>query len=766
MRPVRIALVTLLVAEFAARAQPTPAAAPASEPPIRLRGTIRERGTRTPLAGAQVFARAPSGEELAATDSDSSGGFALRLPAPGRIAIVVARTGYETLTVDETLPPATTLEVTYRLMPRSTSRYASTVRGARGAREEISRITISDEEVTHIPGTHGDALRAITNLPGVARAPFDAGQLVIRGAAPADTIVLVAGHGIPQLFHFGGLTSVYNSDLLASIDFLPGNFGVRYGRATGGVIDIAPRAGARDGWHGYAKLDFIDAGFKVEGPVGKGSIAIAARRSLVDAFFSAIANYANLNYTLAPRYYDYQLAFDYPVLGGRLKLLVYGSDDALTLLLHDAPDQDPGLKGQFENRAWFHALNLYYDRAWGPFELWASTSVGPQHNNIGVGANIGADLDVIEWDVRLEGRYALSKQLRFVGGLDLQSDWFTVTGSAPYVTTEERLEPPLGVLAKRPFAEHGFEWNPALYLEAQWRPTERWLIVPGWRVDSFSGQGFAFDPRINVRFEVAPKTFLKAGVGLFHEPTPAPYADAQLGNPKLRPEQALQLSLGVQTTPFKREPSLHGELTLFYKDLRHLPVSSDALLGVGGAARPELYSDEGIGRVYGLDLLLRRELAPWFYGWIAYTLLRSERLDHPGQPGASWRPFSFDQTHLLTVVGTVRLPRHFSIGLRFRYATGDPQIPIRSASYLSDYDVYYPAQGAAYSERVPAFHQLDLRVDKKFVFALWSLSIYLDVQNVYYRRNVEGYAYSYDYSRRVEVTGLPILPSLGVKGEF
>ena len=63
-------------------------------------------------------------------------------------------------------------------------------------------------------------------------------------------------------------------------------------------------------------------------------------------------------------------------------------------------------------------------------------------------------------------------------------------------------------------------------------------------------------------------------------------------------------------------------------------------------------------------------------------------------------------------------------------------------------------------------HQLDLRVDKKFTFDTWYLSVYLDVQNVYNQKNTEFYQWAYDFSRRVDVYGVPVLPTLGVKGEF
>ena len=68
--------------------------------------------------------------------------------------------------------------------------------------------------------------------------------------------------------------------------------------------------------------------------------------------------------------------------------------------------------------------------------------------------------------------------------------------------------------------------------------------------------------------------------------------------------------------------------------------------------------------------------------------------------------------------------------------------------------------------RLAAFHQLDLRVDKTFVFQRWQFKIYLDVSNVYNHLSEEQVQYSYDYTRRTPVTGLPIIPSFGLRAEF
>lgn len=161
--------------------------------------------------------------------------------------------------------------------------------------------------------------------------------------------------------------------------------------------------------------------------------------------------------------------------------------------------------------------------------------------------------------------------------------------------------------------------------------------------------------------------------------------------------------------------------------------------------------------------MLRHDLRSRFYGWLAYTVMRSERLD----PGASdYRLFDTDQTHNVTAVGQYRLTPTWEIGARFRFVSGNPTTPVVGATYDSDADIYVPVYGAHNSERVDAFHQLDVRVDKHFVFDAWKLTAYLDVQNVYNHASAEGVSYNYDYSESRPASGLPLIPSFGVKGEF
>ena len=187
----------------------------------------------------------------------------------------------------------------------------------------------------------------------------------------------------------------------------------------------------------------------------------------------------------------------------------------------------------------------------------------------------------------------------------------------------------------------------------------------------------------------------------------------------------------------------------------------NGVVGVPGGVAP-FFTNDGVGRIYGLELSARARPRGRFFGFLSYTLSRSERSDH----GGPWRLFDFDQTHILTVSATYRLGRGWELGGTFRLVTGNPLTPITGAIYNANADLYQALYGPTNSGRNPYFHRLDVRIEKLWRFQHWSFALYLDVQNVYNYRSPEGIAYSYDYSTSQVIGGLPIIPSLGVRGEL
>jgi outer membrane receptor protein involved in Fe transport len=303
--------------------------------------------------------------------------------------------------------------------------------------------------------------------------------------------------------------------------------------------------------------------------------------------------------------------------------------------------------------------------------------------------------------------------------------------------------------------------NVGAYLEAIWKPLDRLTITPGLRLDYFSPlEHVAFNPRLTARVAVARFTTIKAGVGIFSQDPQPPDYDRNFGNPKLRPESAIHYALTIEQGLF---PGLMAEVTGFGKQLYDLVAPTDNFELRGGQPAPERVASDGIGRIWGGELLIRQSISKWFFGWISYTVMRSERKDCAA---CAWRLFDFDQTHILIIAAHVYLPRGFEIGARFRYITGFPYTPSYGGYYDADSDVYSPAKGPVNTARLASFNQLDVRIDKTFLFQRWLLKVYLDITNIYNNANQELIQPSYDYTRHAPLTGLPILPSFGIRGEF
>ena len=277
--------------------------------------------------------------------------------------------------------------------------------------------------------------------------------------------------------------------------------------------------------------------------------------------------------------------------------------------------------------------------------------------------------------------------------------------------------------------------------------------MPGVRADFYpSSDDYTIDPRLTARYEVTPATALKAGVGLYSQPPEYWQMLDVIGNPELEPYRALHTSLGVEQrfgAPLKL--GLEG----FYKRLENRVVSTPT----GG---PPHYVNDGEGRIVGAEVSAEFTPEEGTFAYLGYTLSKSERRDLDGE----WRPFDQDQTHILAVAAGHELGAGWNVGARFRLVTGNPSTPVVGSVYDARTGVYVPSYGAVNSERDPTFHQLDVRVEKKFRVGSGSIAVYLDLQNAYNSTNQEGVRYSYDYRQKEPLSGLPILPNLGVRGEL
>ncbi len=737
---------------YEAPAAAAPAASPPPPPPTpsgRLEGQILESGTRQPLIAAEV--RLP--EHGLSTLTDGEGRFSFDAVPEGQVTIVVSEAHHESIEDTEQVQEGSLTELRYYTDPTGFGEDDLVVVGRR-VKKQVVRREISVAELSTVPGSNGDALKAVQNLPGVARTLGD--DIVLRGIGGGQ--VFLNGHPIASAFHFGGLRSTVANGLIESLEVTPGNYDARFGNGLSGVVDIVTKRPSDDAYHGYGQIDLFDTALFLEGPAGKhGSFALGARRSYIDVILAAaLSDEDKETFQVAPRYYDYQGTYDYQHGKHRLRFNAFGSSDSLELLLDEPSEGDPSVRGSISaNERWATGQALWDYRASDETRL----SLGLAYLWGNSEQRVGADFVTFtahELSLRadLEHRFAPWLSLRTgLHGRNLIIDYDVYVPPPPAEgQPNQNLSLQESLAARGTAAQH----IPAGYvaLDMQLGPL---LFVPALRIEHYSEVNelagtLLLQPRVDARLSLTDTTALKAGVGLYGSAPNIVESNETFGNPQIEPQRATHYSAGFEQGLTE---ALTLDMTGFYQDLydQISPVDDPAIK----------YDNAGSGRVYGAEFLLKHDQTQRFYGWLAYTLMRSERKDSGSE---DYRLFDLDQTHNLNLVAQYRLTPTWEFGMRFRYVSGNPTTPVVDAIYDSDADVYSPVYGEPNSDRVAAFHQLDLRVDKHWIFDTWRMTTYIDVQNAYNRQNAEGVNYNYNYRQSKTRGGLPLIPSFGIRGEF
>ena len=705
---------------------PPPPPPPPTEdegPPLvaALRGRLVELGTRLPVVGATVSAQI--GERHYTVDADQKGRFRLPLPA-GDARVTVNAPNCNAFLQQEHLTKNQELAVSYYIERDRYDPYEIVIVGEK-RREEVSRITLRGPEIQQIPGTFGDPFRVIQTLPGTASVVSLLPYPVVRGASPSSTGYLLDGTRIPLLYHLLVGASVIHPEFIEEIQFYPGGAPVLYGGYTGGIIDGKTHRARSDEHLVDLDANLTQAGGFVREPIPQLGVTVsaAARYGYPGLILSLATNRLSLSY------WDYQFRLD----GGNARTgwtaLFFGAKDELDT---PAPNAPAGAR----NPPLAPALVLNFDRAdlrayhgRGGFDGLYRVVLGYDHTD-SAGSNVATW--VVEPSMRWSWR--TGERLTLVSGLEgsfhdfVQGQASTVSPNAFSLATFSQ---GLTVL-----------YQGTALAEALWRPTQRWLIRPGVREDVYYDKNVTrsgFDPRLTLRYKVGERNlpglapgsdnsaiWLKGAVGIYHQPPrfvlPLPGFD----NLPLKygMQKSIQSSLGVEA-PLQEHFSLSLEGYFAYMDptLFDLSVNSQNLNTTGNTsliplttAAPEATAQQildrlakpNTGRAYGVEVLIRREAKSGLFGWLSYSLSRSERY----RDGA-WLPYDFDRTHLVNLVTGLRLPRNWDLGIRFQYQSGLP------ATTTYGYN----------TARASGYYRVDLRIDKRAVWQKWMLDFYIDLLN-------------------------------------
>ena len=697
---------------------PTDAGPPTSSV---LRGKLVELGTRAPVQGATVTARVAARNYT--TEADQTGRFVLPLP-DGPASVTVTAPGHTRFLQQESLSPRQELAVTYLVERDRYDPYEIIVVGEQH-REEVSRISLRGPEIKQVPGTFGDPFRVVQALPGVASVvsllPFP----IVRGATPSSTGFLLDGTRVPLLYHLLSGPSVIHPDFIDEIQFFPGGAPVLYGGYTGGIIDGRTKRAQRDEHLLDFDANLLQLGGLARQPVPQldATATAAGRYGYPGLILSLATNLVSLSY------WDYQLRLDGGTARNGWTVFAYGANDELDTVAPNADPNDPDPPLAPSLILGFHRLDLRLHHTFDDVVTSARAVFGydKTYSN-------GTDFSVLVAEPSLRATWKAADSLSVTAGLEgsvhrvSQGDQMVVNSTNALSTITSQL---------------GTFTSGGALAEALWRPTRDWLIRPGVRADVYSDDTAtksAVDPRLTARYRLADRTladaapgsddsavWLKAAAGVYHQPPrfvlPLPGLD--LMPIKYGLLRSFQTSVGVEVPLADRfELTTEGyfnymDPTIFDLSVNDASVVQGAnstlvptqvvLAGQRGQELVDRLTQPQLGRAYGIEVLLRRQARSGLFGWVSYTLSRSERM-RDGQ----WVPYDFDRTHLINLVAGMPLRRNWDIGLRLQYQSGKPETITTG---------YNDARGNGYL-------RFDARVDKRAVWRSWLLDFYVDITNI------------------------------------
>jgi len=656
------------------------------------------------------------------------------------------------------------------------------VRVRRRARAVTSTRT-STQEAKRLPGTQGDAIRVIESLPGVGRASFASGDLLLWGSSPDSSKIYIDGVPVPRLFHGGGLRSVLNGFFVKEIELVPGAYGADFGGASAGMVRIAT-APLQEGVHGVAQVDVLDSSAAVSYQVApKFFVGGGFRYGYLNKVARGFASEEALQYTIIPKYNDYQARAEYRISeNSRIAALYMASHDRGSA---NFTSDDPARARSSNRNTDFQRLELSYtgessgggtvramsylgtddslraDRV-GPYPLRVKnhslvfggrfTYLGDLNSHLRLHA--GVAIDASFGHLNRQGSLTLPPREgdAFAFGQVPAGDLNTDKWRATHVTVAPFFELPISLLDKR------IDITPGLYVAGSLNNVSQANPPIGDTPTHGTARDLTYvEPRLMTNVRITKELSLKVGGGRYHSlPNPNDLSSV-FGTPTLRSPRSTQ---GIFGGSYELPFNLTFEAVAFARRIeRYVSRNLASAIPAG-----EVLTQEGKGRAYGGQFSLRRRFSNGFTGWLSYTVTKSEVKYHDT---TSWVPSDFEQRHLFTGVASYDIGKGISVGLRFRAITGLPRTPVVDRVFDTVNGDYQPRFGAYNSIRLPNIYLLDARIDKTWTFAKNAkLIVFLDALNILNRAPAEEILYDSTYAQHDYLRGLPIVADIGLRGEL
>lgn len=758
-----------------------------------IKGTLKDKNTQELLPGALIT--------LIGTDSikgltDDDGAFSIEAPV-GKYNLEASFFGYATYqayNINISSGNAQIIQIELDEVNRELDEVViSTGKSVRATdmTTPLSTQKLTAEEIRANPGGNFDVSKVIQVLPGVAGGTTpNRNDIIVRGGGPSENVYYLDGIEIPVLNHFqtqgasGGATGILNVSFIQDVQLTSSAFDSRYNNALASTIVIKQRNGNPDKLSGNIRLSGSEFAGMLEGPLGKKTtFMVSARRSYLQFLFQL------LDLPIRPNYWDFQYKINHKI-NNKTELTFIGLGAIDNFKLASTKNSSP--ENEYINRAnplikqWNYTMGVNLKRLVknGYFNVALSRNMffngadRYENNALKSGPKL---FSLASHETENKLRFDLNKFVKgwkTSYGADVQyvkydADLFNTIQSPLTDSAGNYLTPALTFSSKT--AIEFFKFG-AFAQVSKYFFKDKFLVSGGVRTDmnTFTKNGLnplrSISPRLSLSYAFNAKWNISASVGNYYKLpvyTALGYRDASgtLVNKDLKYIQSIHYTVGTQFIP---KNDLRFTLEAFYKDYHDYPVSvasgiSSANIGTDfSAVGNESYASVGKGRVYGVEAYVQQKLVKSLFYVLSATVYKSEFSGVDGK----FRPSTWDYGFVVSGTFGYKFKKNWDLGLKYRIAGGQPytpfDLPASTAMYLMTGTGTYN-YALLNSERLPIFQQLDLRVDKKFNFKKVSLTVFVDLQNVFYYKT--PYLPKFTFERNEDNTGFKTTDGQPIKAD-
>lgn len=716
-----------------------------------IQGRVLNTINNEPVPYAVVVLK--DGKVTLPATADSLGKYRITAPRPGLYNLEVVMSGFQTYYKFEIeLKPERKAEVDVSMEESQKNLGEVTISANPFIRREespLSMRSIGVSEVKRNPGANRDISKVLQSLPGVASVVAFRNDLIVRGGSPNENRFYLDGIEVPNINHFatqgasGGPVGMLNVDFINEVDFYSGAFPANRGNTLSSVLDIKFKDGRTDKAGMSFALGATDLAATFDGPLGKNSTLIASyRRSYLQFLFAA------LELPFLPTYNDFQFKYKYkPDNKQEFTLLGLGAYDNVVLnrAANKTEEQRYILGNLPENNQWNYTIGASYRRF--SAESFLTVVISRNHLRNGAVKFINNDESsssnrILDYSSQeIENKFRIEKTT-------LRNSWKANYGvnaeQVNYINSTFNRLPVIGDVnysSTVQFMKYG-----AFGQLSRTFPGIGLVISGGLRTDANTfGTNMQnpleqLSPRISVSKNLSDRFTFNANSGIFYQ-LPAytiigfRHNNGSAANTAVKYIRSRHIVAG-----FEYQNRKNARITIegFYKQYSNYPFGLSDSISIAnqgsdfGVVGDEPVDSRSRGRSYGVEFLYQQKLFKGFYGLLCYTWLTSEftNLDN------RYVPSSWDFRHTLSFTTGKTFARNWDAGLKFRFNSGNPFTPfdVQASAVKANWDI--SGQGVLDNSLVntmrnPLFHQLDIRVDKKYFFNNWFLNLYLDIQNIY-----------------------------------